>query len=214
MQPYFLPYAGYFRLMCDVDVFVALDVVQFPRQGWVHRNQLRGHNGAFGWLTLPLTRAPLDTLIADLRFRDDATEAMESAARRFPAMSDPSGEATALVRDIRSLKGEPVTFITRLLELTRDLLGLRAPIVRASTLAWSPPAERAERILSLCRHFNADAYVNAPGGRDLYDPDVFRKRGIELQFLPDYRGARESILQRLHDSTAPALRHEILANLT
>jgi hypothetical protein len=119
-----------------------------------------------------------------------------------------------LVDVIRLVEGEPTSLLTRLLELTRDLLSLRTPIVRASSLAWTQPGERVERILSLCRYFNANEYVNAPGGKDLYDRAMFTKRGIDLQFLPDYRGPRESVLQRLHDSTASELRHEILSNLT
>jgi hypothetical protein len=213
MQPYFVPYAGYFRLMCDVDVFVVLDVVQFPRGGWVHRNRLRRHDGAVDWFTLPLAHAPLGTKITDLRFRDAMAETMDRAVRRFPALSEPAEQTRALVREVRTSDGDPAAFLTRLLERTRDVLELRAPIVRASTLRWTPPPERVERILALCRHFNADAYVNAPGGRALYDPAVFRRCGIDLQFLPDYRGPHESILQRLHDSTASALRREILANL-
>jgi hypothetical protein len=39
MQPYFMPYAGYFRLFCAADVFVMFDCVQFRRRGWVHRNR-------------------------------------------------------------------------------------------------------------------------------------------------------------------------------
>jgi hypothetical protein len=40
MQPYFVPYAGYFRLFAASDLFVIYDCVQFPRRGWVHRNRL------------------------------------------------------------------------------------------------------------------------------------------------------------------------------
>ena len=40
MQPYFIPYAGYFRLFAASDLFVIYDCVQFPRRGWVHRNKL------------------------------------------------------------------------------------------------------------------------------------------------------------------------------
>jgi hypothetical protein len=42
MQPYFFPYAGYFRLLQAADHFVLLDCVQFPRRGRVHRTQVPG----------------------------------------------------------------------------------------------------------------------------------------------------------------------------
>ena len=54
MQPYFAPYAGYFRLLATTDLFVVYDCVQFPRRGWVHRNQLPDAAGKLDWLTLPL----------------------------------------------------------------------------------------------------------------------------------------------------------------
>jgi hypothetical protein len=59
MQPYFLPYAGYFRLFAATDLFVVYECVQFPRRGWVHRNQLVNTAGAERWLTLPLEKVPI-----------------------------------------------------------------------------------------------------------------------------------------------------------
>ena len=72
MQPYFIPYAGYFRLFAASDLFVIYDCVQFPRQGWVHRNRLVDTSGKERWLTLPLAKAPQQVLIRDLRFAPNA----------------------------------------------------------------------------------------------------------------------------------------------
>src|SRR3979411_2469618 len=72
MQPYFIPYAGYFRLFAASDLFVIYDCVQFARRGWVHRNRLVDRGGTERWLTLPLQKAPRDVLIRDLRFAPDA----------------------------------------------------------------------------------------------------------------------------------------------
>ena len=72
MQPYFAPYAGYFRLMEVADIFVVYDCVQFPRRGWVHRNKLSTSNGTMKWLTLPLLKQPQDIHIKDLLFLEEA----------------------------------------------------------------------------------------------------------------------------------------------
>ena len=74
MQPYFLPYAGYFRLFAATDLFVIYDCVQFPRRGWVHRNRLVDASGKERWLTLPLAKVPQRTLIRDLCFASDAID--------------------------------------------------------------------------------------------------------------------------------------------
>src|SRR5215212_9434208 len=68
MQPYFVPYAGYFRLFAASDLFVIYDCVQFPRRGWVHRNLLVDASGEARWLTLPIEKAAQNVLIRDLSF--------------------------------------------------------------------------------------------------------------------------------------------------
>src|SRR6202011_2722341 len=72
MQPYFVPYAGYFRLFTAADIFVAFDCVQFPRRGWVHRNRLALTPGNSDWLTLPIQKSDRDTRIDELVFAPDA----------------------------------------------------------------------------------------------------------------------------------------------
>ena len=35
MQPYFLPYIGYWQLMNMVDTFVVYDNIQYTKKGWI-----------------------------------------------------------------------------------------------------------------------------------------------------------------------------------
>ena len=94
MQPYFLPYAGYFRLFSASDLFVIYDCVQFPRRGWVHRNQFVDRSGVERWLTLPLEKSRQNTLIRDLRFVPNANEVLSERLKSLPlAASEPAGAA-------------------------------------------------------------------------------------------------------------------------
>ena len=40
MQPYFLPYIGYFSIIKHTDEFILFDSVQFIRHGWIERNRI------------------------------------------------------------------------------------------------------------------------------------------------------------------------------
>ncbi len=40
MQPYFLPYLGYFSLIKNSQEFYLLEDVQFIRHGWIERNRI------------------------------------------------------------------------------------------------------------------------------------------------------------------------------
>ena len=53
-----------------------------------------------------------------------------------------------------------------------------------SSRDFPPTGSRsAQRVLEMCVHENANVYVNAQGGVDLYDRADFLKRGIDLLFL-------------------------------
>ena len=55
MQPYFLPYVGYFHLINSVDEFVIYDNIQYTKKGWINRNRILV-NGNDKILTLPLKK--------------------------------------------------------------------------------------------------------------------------------------------------------------
>jgi hypothetical protein len=212
MQPYFIPYAGYFRLFEVADLFVALDCAQFPRRGWVHRNRLIGSDGESRWITLPIRKASRDTRINDIRLTADSLAHLERQTRRFPALSAPSCDAAQLAGAIMRRHDSLVECNLELIETATSQLGLTRPIVRSSSLALPPGVTGQERIIAIAHHFAARIYVNAPGGRDLYDQKAFLAAGMELRFLPPYEGAMTSILQRLHDDGTRELRREILKN--
>jgi hypothetical protein len=209
MQPYFLPYAGYFRLFAASDLFVIYDCVQFPRRGWVHRNVLLDASGAERWLTLPLEKAPQSALIRDLRFPPDIGERLAERLRPFSfTRRDPASFAPILATFLKP-QGTPLDYIEQLLELTVAYCGLRWQVISSST--WNVPAEirGQNRILEIARRVGAKRYVNAPGGRDLYDPASFDKAGIKLSFLIDYTGPKASILTRMMRESRDGLADDI-----
>jgi hypothetical protein len=208
MQPYFLPYAGYFRLIAQTEVFVIYDCVQFPRRGWVHRNKLVDAQGQEQWLTLPLTPAPQEVLIGDLTFADGAAAAIAERLRPFPVASR-GGAHAALLDHVRRPEGRPVDYIAGLLEQASAQLGLSWNAVRSSSLGVPDSFRGQERILEIARRLGATRYLNAPGGRELYDPDAFAAASVELSFLDPWAGAGGSILQRLADDDLATLSDQV-----
>lgn len=194
MQPYFLPYAGYFRLFAATDRFVVYDCVQFPRRGWVHRNRLPDVNGALQWLTLPLRAAPFEVRIDELRFADDAIERFKRELRRFPTLARLEPSTRSVLCDFT---GSPVDYLERTLAHACARFGLPYRSVRSSALQLPIELKGEQRILAICRALGAKRYVNSPGGRELYNAVAFERQGIELCFLPPWRGDTASTLQTL-----------------
>jgi hypothetical protein len=200
MQPYFFPYAGYFRLFAASDLFVIYDCVQFPRRGWVHRNLLVDASGVERWLTLPIQKAPRNVLIRDLRFPPNAAQILEDRLRQFPLVANDPASVQHILAALVDIKGTPLDYIERLLEITVTYCRQPWRVIRSSTLGVPAAMRGQERIIEIARRLGAQRYINAPGGRNLYDPAAFADVGIELSFLPEYVGPRASMLTRiLHD---------------
>jgi len=191
MQPYFVPYAGYFRLFAQADLFVIYDCVQFPRRGYVHRNQLPDHQGRLQWLTLPLKPSPQTTPICALEFADDAVQKLSISRRKFPCLERLPEPWEAL---FSAAQGPLVPWLTSSLEMCSEALQLDCPTVLSSNLKVPSHHTGQDRIIEICKTLGATGYLNAPGGRDMYAHEAFRKEGIELSFLPPYVGPGWSIL--------------------
>ena len=210
MQPYFAPYAGYWRLLAAAELFVIYDCVQFPRRGWVHRNRLPDAKGEAQWLTLPLAQAPYEARIQDLTFAPDAAERMAERVRVFPSLT-PLNPAAERLLHAGPFLGAFVDYAERQLEAACELLGLRCRLIRSSTLDIDPALKAQDRILAILRTVAASDYLNAPGGRALYQDGAFAAEGLKLHFLDDYVGPSWSLLHRLASETVQAVRTEILA---
>lgn len=206
MQPYFAPYAGYFRLIEASDVFVVYDCVQFPRRGWVHRNKLPDATGEARWFTLPLAKAPQETAIRAMRFSDDVSHRMDIAARGFPDLAD---RDHPLVAPLFAAQGNLSDWLAAYLKLTCRELGQDFECVRSSELDLPDDLKGQARIIEIVRRLGGGAYVNSPGGTGLYDAGEFRRAGIELGFLTPYDGDYRSILHRLRNEDASRILDEI-----
>ena len=211
MQPYFIPYAGYFRLFAASDLFVIYDCVQFPRRGWVHRNKMPGADGGECWLTLPLAKMPRDVRIRDLSFSADASAILQERMRRIPLLATSRQADHEIVESLKRVAGAPVDYLERLLREIVSWLGLRWHTIRSSSLDLPDSLHGQDRIIEIARRLGATRYVNAPGGRRLYEPERFAAAGIELRFLDSYPGPSSSILHRILEEDRRSLSDDILA---
>jgi len=209
MQPYFVPYAGYFRLFSRADVVVMFDCVQFPRRGWVHRNRFETAAHELDWLTLPLERCDRDTRIADLRFASDGVARLTAAIGRFPLLRRAHADHHPWMRRTLDLGSDPTTYLCEFIASIAGHLRYGTPLVRSSTFEIDPALKGQDRVLAIVERLGGTAYVNPPGGRELYDASAFAQRGVDLRFLSPYGGAFDSILTRLLTEDVAPLRAEI-----
>lgn len=211
MQPYFLPYAGYFRLLAVADEFLVFDCVQFPRRGRVHRTEVPAPAGGTEWLTLPLASQPRDVAIRDLRFAANSRVKFDARLARHGWIENGHGPAAERVRAYLRGPMRTVTgFVEDGLRLVANLLDLDVPLRRTSSLGLAPDLRGEERVIAAAAAVGARRYVNAPGGRVLYNAAAFEAHGIELSFLPPYVGRYRYLLPALLQDDPASIRADIM----
>lgn len=184
MQPYFLPYIGYFQLMAAVDAFVVYDNIKYTKKGWINRNRfLRG--GSDVTFTVPLTAGSdhldvVDREVAPTFDRERLLQQFRGAYLRAPFFAD---TFPLLERVVRSPETNLFRYILHSLREVCAHLDLRTPLLISSAVPADHGLRAQDRVLSMCEALGATTYVNPPGGRDLYDAPSFAARGIALEFL-------------------------------
>jgi hypothetical protein len=182
MQPYFLPYIGYFQLIAASDLFVVYDNIKYTKKGWINRNRmLRG--GAPVTFSLPLQAGP-DSLDVDQRLLAPGPHKwlaqLKGAYCHAPqfAATLPLLEAIAACPERNLFR-----FLHHALLATCAHLGITTPVRVSSTVAIDHGLKSQDKVLALCAALGAHTYVNPIGGTELYSREDFAARGIDLRFL-------------------------------
>lgn len=185
MQPYFLPYLGYFQLLRAVDALVLLDDVHYINRGWINRNRI-AVAGEPHWLTIPLVGASQNRLIHEIDVMPDdgwkrrIVRTVQGAYARAPEFGVIEPIFEAIVDDAT---GDLSSFLFRTLSRVAAHVGIETEIIPSSRVFPKGELRGEGRILDICRRLNASRYVNLPGGRDLYSASTFASAGIELSFI-------------------------------
>lgn len=184
MQPTYMPWAGYLRLIGRVDRFVYLDDAQYERGTWHQRNRVLV-NGAAHWLTVPVLRSSLADTIAQVRVNDAAHWRRKHMALiancygRHPFAAETLALAHTLEQ--RQELSTLADLNIALIEHCCKRLRLGAQRLRAGELGI--PGTRTLRLIAICRSLGASTYLSPPGAREYLAEDGFeRQSDIQLQF--------------------------------
>lgn len=208
MQPYFSPYAGYYRLFASVDIFVILDCVQFPRRGWVHRNQFTKKDNSLDWLTLPVKKCSQQTLIKDLEF--DSLHKLSEFHVSLAKFNLPSLMSEVEISATFDFTTPIIDFLEKSLIDSSRTLHFNPTIIRSSSFCLPSNLKGEDRVLEILKLVNANQYINLFGGLSLYDLKVFRQNKIELKILAPFLGNKIGMIERLKVATANEIRWEIM----
>jgi hypothetical protein len=184
MQPYLFPYIGYFQLIESVDLFVSCDNMQYTKKGWINRNRFL-HNGKEDFFTLPIEDAPQKTHIKDRYITSDfnGEKLIKLFERNYRKSACFSQNFPLLVEILSFRERNLFEFLSFSLQKTCAFLGLKRRFLKTSDIPVDHSLKKEDKVISICKSLGTQTYINAPGGRDLYSNENFKKHAISLRFL-------------------------------
>jgi len=185
MQPYFLPYIGYFQLISAVDKFIIFDDVSYIKRGWINRNRIL-LAGQSHMVTLPLNNASQNKAICELSlvsaplWRRKLLRKVEEAYSKAPHRQ----EVCVLLESILQFGSDDLSaFLVNSIILVNRSIGISTPLVHSSRVYENSQLKGESRIIDICLIENATDYLNPIGGTSLYEKHVFAEKQISLKFL-------------------------------
>jgi hypothetical protein len=184
MQPYFLPYIGYFQLINSVDKFILYDNIKFTKKGWINRNRYL-RNGSDAIFSLPLKK---DSDYLDIKDRElyadfnkgKLLNQFSAAYRNAPHFDDTySFFQHILLNNETNL----FNYIYDSIVDVCNKLQIKTRIIVSSEIDIDHSLRSQDRVIAICHKLRATNYVNAIGGHELYKRNEFKINGIELNLL-------------------------------
>jgi hypothetical protein len=133
---------------------------------------------------MPLSGSSPNQLINEIKvgaIDKKLLKTIEMAYKRAPNYE----EVSELVKTVLSTQSDRlVDFCENSIKAVACYLGLNTAFHKSSIeFSDSKGLDKAERLINISKKLNSKVYINASGGKDLYEKEVFIREGIELFFL-------------------------------
>ncbi len=208
MQPYFFPYIGYFQAIQAVDKYILYDDLNYIYQGWVDRNRLVDKGGNLFYIRPQLSNASVTKLISEINLQP--TQYWKGKLLKTLQISYAGAayfdETIKLIKEILSFETLFLSeFNIHSIQLISNHLNITTFIEKAHSnyklleeklreepaniqdylreLNQSSLEVKVIRAIKICQIESATTFINAIGGKELYDKNIFKKYDINLKFI-------------------------------
>jgi len=188
MQPYFLPYLGYFDLLNIVDEFIAFDTSQYVRHGWYNRNKILHPASSFWFISLPIKLHQSFLRINEIEISKNEDWKLRILRQLSHYKNDApyyTSVKNFLENSFENLSNNLSQVNIQLLKDVSSYLGIKTPIKVFSEMNLVINEEIKKPgdwgwIIS--KKIGANVLINRPGGISFIDKNEYEKRGIKLIF--------------------------------
>lgn len=182
----YLPYPGVFNKMKSVDKFVFFDDAQYSDGYYYNRNKIKTPNGAL-MLTVPIKKSSSPKL-NEVKIENNIfwqKKHMKSLIvyygkcdhfKDYKEFFEEIYNTNTKWEKLHDLNMKTTLYLMKQLDID-------TPFYFSSELLKNHPVTKGtQRIVEICKEFDAEIYLSGISGRDYLDKTLFEKNNITLEF--------------------------------
>lgn len=185
MQPYFLPYIGYWQLLNAVDQYVIYDDVNFIKGGWINRNNILINNEA-KLFNIQMQGASSNKLINEIEvsknqvWKKKFLKTIENSYSKAPFYK---AVYPVIENIINYDETNLAKYISHSISKVCGYLNIDTKLIISSDINKDNDLKGQDKVIEICKIMGADEYYNSIGGQSLYSYSDFEKHGVKLRYL-------------------------------
>ena len=179
-QPNYLPWLGYFAKIKKCDIFVFLDDVQFSKNSWQNRVNIKSPNGK-QFLTQPVNRingaltSTNEIIFSNSSWKAKHLKSIEHNYKKARFFYD----FFPIVEFILSNEAENlVQFNIFAVKNICDYLKLDINFIKSSEIKVE--GNSSQRLINIIKSFSAFNYIHGKGANSYHDVQLFKENNINL----------------------------------
>jgi len=184
MQPYFLPYVGYFQLINKVDRFVVYDNIQYTKRGWINRNKYLLNNKS-KYVSIPVEKFSHKEKIIKIKIskiyqKEKILRQFCNAYKKAPYFEE---RYELLAKIIMFPSQNLFEYIYFSISSICEYLNIKTKVFISSNIDHDPALRSEDKVIDICKQLNGTIYINPEGGVKIYKKNNFKKYKLILKFL-------------------------------
>ena len=196
LQSNYIPWKGYFDLINMVDEFIIFDQVQYTKNDWRNRNQIKTKQG-IQWLTIPVRHKEsdqkiVDTKVSDLKWNTKHWRTIQQSYSKAPYFKEYKDIFEEFYLNNTEEYLSQINF--QLIKIINQILGIK------TVIKWSSDFDlvegQTEKLLGICKQAGANIYLSGPAAQGYFDEQLADQEGIQVEWM-DYSGYPE--YNQLHE---------------
>lgn len=184
MQPTYLPWIGYFKLIEKSDVFIFLDSVQFDKRSWQQRNYIRNKDNKV-LLTVPVqTKGKFKQTIKSVKIDNSVNWHIKhlNAIMHCYSKTKYFEDHFLDLKNILIKKTETISSLNiKIIKMICNKLKIKTKFINSSV--FNLDFKKDELLYNLCKKVDANLYLSPPGSESYLSKSNFFNKDINLKYF-------------------------------